>query len=143
MIYRNASVLCQSECACIYQTVNLVVFFTKIMKIHTQKGEHSHKCIELSPKWRVNSQCMTYKYMCFMFFLGFSACPTHGMTCSCYTSCSCSSTWSCGSACFMPVQQILATCRAIYQSMTWQSNRYILTTKLNALLIHFIHLLFF
>ena len=29
--YRNASVLCQSECACLHQTVNIVpvVFFTK------------------------------------------------------------------------------------------------------------------
>jgi len=27
--YRNASVLCQSECACLHQTVNTVVFFVK------------------------------------------------------------------------------------------------------------------
>jgi len=27
--YKNASVLCQSECACLHQTVNRVVFFTK------------------------------------------------------------------------------------------------------------------
>ena len=27
--YRNASVLCQSECACLHKTVNMVVFFVK------------------------------------------------------------------------------------------------------------------
>jgi len=26
IIYTNASVLCQSECACLHQTVNIVVF---------------------------------------------------------------------------------------------------------------------
>ena len=48
--YRNTSVLCQSECACLQQTVNMVAFFLKIMKIPTQKGEHSCKCTELSLK---------------------------------------------------------------------------------------------
>jgi len=42
--YRNASVLSQIECTCLHQTVNMVVFLTKIiMKIPTQKGEHSCK----------------------------------------------------------------------------------------------------
>jgi len=27
--YENASVICQSECACLHKTVNLVVFFVK------------------------------------------------------------------------------------------------------------------
>ena len=27
--HTNASVLCQSECACLHQTVNIVVFLTK------------------------------------------------------------------------------------------------------------------
>ena len=44
--YRTDSVLCQSECACLHKTVNMVVFF--VMKIPTQKGEHSCKCTELS-----------------------------------------------------------------------------------------------
>jgi len=49
--YRNASVLCQSDCACLHQTVNIVVFFTeKTMAISTQKAEHSCKCTELSLK---------------------------------------------------------------------------------------------
>ena len=34
----------------LHQTVNLAVFFFKIIKIPTQKGEHSCKCTELSPK---------------------------------------------------------------------------------------------
>ena len=45
--YRNASVLCQSECACQHKTVNMVVFFAKINE-NTQKGEHSYKCTEMS-----------------------------------------------------------------------------------------------
>ena len=48
--YRNASVLCQSECACLYKPVNKVVFFVKMMKITTQKGEHSSKYTESSLK---------------------------------------------------------------------------------------------
>ena len=49
--YKHALVICQSECACSHQPVNMVVFFTKkIMKIPTQKGEHSCKCTELSLK---------------------------------------------------------------------------------------------
>ena len=27
--YRNASVLCQSECACLHKTLNMAVFFVK------------------------------------------------------------------------------------------------------------------
>jgi len=39
--YRYASVFCQSECAFLHNTVNMVVFFVISMKIPTQKGEHS------------------------------------------------------------------------------------------------------
>ena len=35
--YRNASVLCQSEYACLLITVNMVVFFVKVMKIPNYK----------------------------------------------------------------------------------------------------------
>ena len=39
--FRNASVLCQSECICLHKTVNMAVFFwLKVMKIPTQKDEH-------------------------------------------------------------------------------------------------------
>jgi len=48
--FRFASVLFQSECACLHKTVNMVVFFARMMKIPTQKGEHSSKCTELSFK---------------------------------------------------------------------------------------------
>jgi len=37
-IYKNASMLCQSECACSHQTVNMVVFFTKNNKNTYPKG---------------------------------------------------------------------------------------------------------
>jgi len=44
LTYRNASVLCQSECACLHKTVNMVA-----MKIPTQKGEHSCKMYRVVP----------------------------------------------------------------------------------------------
>ena len=36
--YRNASVLCQSECACLHKTVNMVVFFVKSNENTYTKG---------------------------------------------------------------------------------------------------------
>jgi len=36
--YRNASVLCQSECSCLYKTVNVVVFFVKSNENTCPKG---------------------------------------------------------------------------------------------------------
>jgi len=36
--YRNASVLCQSECACLHKSVNMVVFFVKSNENTYQKG---------------------------------------------------------------------------------------------------------
>ena len=41
--YRNASVLCQSECACLHKTVNMAVFFVKSNK-------------NTYPKWRALMQ---------------------------------------------------------------------------------------
>ena len=40
----------------LHQTVNMAVFFFKIIKIPTQKGEYSWKCTELSlkPKEGIN-----------------------------------------------------------------------------------------
>jgi len=47
--YRNASVLCQSECACLHKTVNIVVFFVKRNENIYSKGRAvSCKCTELS-----------------------------------------------------------------------------------------------
>ena len=36
--YRNVSVLCQSECACLHKTVNMVVFFVKSNENTYPKG---------------------------------------------------------------------------------------------------------
>ena len=36
--YRNASVLCQSECTCLHKTVNMVVFFIKSNSNSYPKG---------------------------------------------------------------------------------------------------------
>ena len=36
--YRNASLLCQSECTCLHKTVNILDLL-KVMKIPTQKVE--------------------------------------------------------------------------------------------------------
>jgi len=36
--YRNASVLCQSECTCLHKTVNMVVFFIKSNENTYPKG---------------------------------------------------------------------------------------------------------
>ena len=44
--YRNATMsimICQSQCASLHKTVNMVVFFVK-----SKKGGHSCKCTELS-----------------------------------------------------------------------------------------------
>ena len=38
MTYRNASVVCQSEYACLHQTVNMVVFFVKRKENTYPKG---------------------------------------------------------------------------------------------------------
>jgi len=46
--YRNASVLCQSECACRHKTVNMIVFFLKMMEKTFTKGEQSYTCRKLS-----------------------------------------------------------------------------------------------
>ena len=49
--YLNASVLSQTECACLYQTVTMAVFFfLNKRKELPKKGEHSCKCTELSLK---------------------------------------------------------------------------------------------
>ena len=37
--YNNAAVLCQSECACLHKTVNMVVFFVKSNENNHRKGK--------------------------------------------------------------------------------------------------------
>ena len=63
--YRNASVLCQSECARLHKTVNMVVFFVESNE-NTQKGEHSCNCTKLS-LWRKEGIVHSFKY-----YYGFS-----------------------------------------------------------------------
>ena len=58
----NASVLCLSECECLHETVNMVVFFLRMMKIPIQKGKHSSKCTELSLKRRREQYCVSVQY---------------------------------------------------------------------------------
>jgi len=45
--YKTASVLCQSECASLKQTVNMLFFILKIIKIPTSKEETLMQCTEL------------------------------------------------------------------------------------------------
>jgi len=54
--YNNAAVLCQSECACLHKTVNMVVFFEKSKENTYPEGEHSCKCTDLSLK---RIECIT------------------------------------------------------------------------------------
>ena len=60
---------CQSDCACLHQTVNMVVFLAKrLTKIPTLKGEHSCKCSELSFKRKdelMKSMCLYVKIYIF------------------------------------------------------------------------------
>ena len=43
--YRNASVLCQSECACLHKTLNMAVFFVK----SHEKRESTHAHVQSYP----------------------------------------------------------------------------------------------
>ena len=56
ILYGNASVLCQSACACLYKTVNMVVFFVKSNgniytkgSVNVQSGPYNDKR-EFHPK---------------------------------------------------------------------------------------------
>ena len=48
--YRNASVLCQSDCACLYKTVNMVVFFVKSSENTYPKGRALMQIYRVVPK---------------------------------------------------------------------------------------------
>ena len=60
MTYRNASVLCQSECACLHKTVNMVVFLVKSNENTYRKGKAlmQRELTELS-----NSAITMYMYI--------------------------------------------------------------------------------
>jgi len=55
--YRNALELCQSEFTCLHETVNMVVFFFKIMKIPNQKGENPCKLYRVVPQMKREKSC--------------------------------------------------------------------------------------
>jgi len=58
--YRNAAVLWQSDCACLHQTLNLAVFFVKVMKIPTQKGTTLLQMYRVVPQTKIgNSKLIT------------------------------------------------------------------------------------
>ena len=51
--YRIASVLCQSECACLHKTVNMVVFFDKSNENTFPKGRslmHMYRVVPISKR---------------------------------------------------------------------------------------------
>ena len=50
--YRNASVLCQSECACLQKTVNMVVFFTKTIANTYPKGRALMQMYRVVPEMK-------------------------------------------------------------------------------------------
>ena len=48
--YRNASVFCQSECACLYKTINMVVFFVKSKENTYPEGRALLQMYRVVPK---------------------------------------------------------------------------------------------
>jgi len=53
--YRNASVICQSEWACLHKTVNMVVFFVKSNENTYQKGRALMQMYRVIPMITVES----------------------------------------------------------------------------------------
>jgi len=52
--YRNASVRCQSECACLYKTVNIVVVLVKINGNNCPKGRarmQTYRVVHITKIW--------------------------------------------------------------------------------------------
>jgi len=43
---RNAAVLCQSDCACLYKTVSMAVFFVKSNENTYPKGKSTHANVQ-------------------------------------------------------------------------------------------------
>ena len=55
--YRNASVLCQSECACLHKTVNRVVSFVKSNENTYPKGRELLQMYRVVPKTKRGIYC--------------------------------------------------------------------------------------
>ena len=47
--YKHASVLCQSECACLHETLNIVVFFVKSNNKYLPKRDSTHANVHSCP----------------------------------------------------------------------------------------------
>jgi len=51
--FRNDSVLCQSECTCLYYTVNMVVYFVKSNENTYPKGRALMQMYRVVPKTKI------------------------------------------------------------------------------------------
>ena len=52
--YRNASMMCQSECACLHKTVNMVVFIVKSNENTYPKGRalmQMYRVVPITKRW--------------------------------------------------------------------------------------------
>ena len=58
--YRNAPVLCQSECACLDKTVNMVVFFVKSNENTYTKRDSTHANVQSCP-YNEKRECLNYQ----------------------------------------------------------------------------------
>ena len=67
-MYRNASVLCQSECACLHKTVNMAVLF--VSNYQPKKRESTRTNIQMRPsneKREIKAVCLfAYIFSCNM-----------------------------------------------------------------------------
>jgi len=74
--YRNAAVLCQSECACLHKIVKMVDFFLKIIKNTYQypKGRVLMQMYRVVPQMK--SENSIKNYLCNMFFSIFKNCSS-------------------------------------------------------------------
>ena len=58
--YRNASVFCQSECACLHKSANIVVFFVKINENTYPKGRALMQMYRVVPKTKRGNPSLQY-----------------------------------------------------------------------------------
>jgi len=62
--YRNASVICQSVCACLHKTVNIVVFFVRSNENTYSKRESTHANVQSCPcKEKKEYACFVVVYL--------------------------------------------------------------------------------
>ena len=63
--YRNTSVLCQSECACLHKTVNLIVFLVKSNETTYPKGKAFMQMYRVVPQ---QNEAITIRNYTFILF---------------------------------------------------------------------------